>query len=81
MARYKVMARPLPWHPNHRRQPHQQQNQTLRQSDRSGTQACRSPIAPPIRLGAYHQRLCARMDKAKAVTASAHKLARLVRTR
>ena len=31
-------------------------------------------------LGAYHRRLCARMDKAKAVTASAHKLARLVYT-
>jgi transposase len=29
-------------------------------------------------LGAYFRRLCARMDKAKAVTAAAHKLARLV---
>jgi len=29
-------------------------------------------------LGAYYRRLCARMDKAKAVTAAAHKLARLV---
>jgi transposase len=28
-------------------------------------------------LGAYFRRLCARMDKAKAVTAAAHKLARL----
>lgn len=28
-------------------------------------------------LGAYYRRLCARMDKAKAVTAAAHKLARL----
>lgn len=31
-------------------------------------------------LGAYYRRLCARMDKAKAVTAAAHKLARLVYT-
>jgi transposase len=29
-------------------------------------------------LGAYFRRLCGRMDKAKAVTAAAHKLARLV---
>lgn len=29
-------------------------------------------------LGAHHRRLCSRMDKPKAVTASAHKLARLV---
>jgi transposase len=29
-------------------------------------------------LGAYHRRLCSRMDRAKAITATAHKLARLV---
>jgi transposase len=29
-------------------------------------------------LGAHHRRLCSRMDKPKAITASAHKLARLV---
>jgi transposase len=29
-------------------------------------------------LGAYYRRLCARMDRAKAVTAAAHKLARIV---
>jgi transposase len=29
-------------------------------------------------LGAYHRRLCGRMDRAKAITATAHKLARLV---
>ena len=29
-------------------------------------------------LGAYNRRLCARMDKGKAVTAAAHKLARLI---
>ena len=29
-------------------------------------------------LGAYSRRLCARMDKPKAVTAAAHKLARLI---
>jgi transposase len=29
-------------------------------------------------LGAYFRRLCARMDKPKAITAAAHKLARLV---
>lgn len=31
-------------------------------------------------LGAYYRRLCARMDKPKAVTAAAHKLARLIYT-
>jgi transposase len=31
-------------------------------------------------LGAYYRRLCARMDKGKAVTACAHKLARLIYT-
>jgi hypothetical protein len=31
-------------------------------------------------LGAYFRRLCARMDKPKAVTAAAHKLARLIFT-
>lgn len=29
-------------------------------------------------LGAYYRRLCARMDKPKAVTAAAHRLARLI---
>jgi len=29
-------------------------------------------------LGAYYRRLCERLDKAKAVTAAAHKLARLI---
>lgn len=31
-------------------------------------------------LGAYYRRMCARMDKPKAVTAAAHKLARLIYT-
>src|SRR5208282_1244005 len=31
-------------------------------------------------LGAYFRRLCARMDKPKAITATAHKLARLIYT-
>ncbi len=31
-------------------------------------------------LGAYYRRLCGRMDKSKAVTACAHKLARLIYT-
>ena len=31
-------------------------------------------------LGAYLRRMCARMDKPKAVTATAHKLARLIYT-
>jgi len=29
-------------------------------------------------LGAYYRRMCARMDKPKAVTAAAHRLARLI---
>lgn len=31
-------------------------------------------------LGAYHRRLCARLDRPKAITATAHKLARLIYT-
>jgi hypothetical protein len=31
-------------------------------------------------LGAYYRRLCSRLDKAKAITAVAHKLARLIYT-
>jgi len=31
-------------------------------------------------LGAYFRRMCARMDKPKAVTAAAHKMARLIYT-
>jgi transposase len=31
-------------------------------------------------LGAYYRRLCSRLDKAKAITATAHKLARLIYT-
>ena len=31
-------------------------------------------------LGAYYRRLCSQMDKPKAVTAAAHKLARLIYT-
>jgi transposase len=31
-------------------------------------------------LGAYFRSMCARMDKAKAITAAAHKLARLIYT-
>jgi len=34
----------------------------------------------PSALGAYFRRLCARMEKPKAVTAAAHKLARLIST-
>lgn len=31
-------------------------------------------------MGAYYHRMCSRMEKAKAVTAAAHKLARLIYT-
>jgi transposase len=56
------------------------------------TQRCANRAAQALRLaaaalrtsrsalGAYFRRLCARMDKAKAVTAAAHKLARLIYT-
>jgi len=54
------------------------------------TQCCANRAAQALRLaasalrssqsalGAYFRRLCSRMDKAKAVTAAAHKLARLI---
>jgi len=41
----------------------------------SGGRALRSSQSA---LGAYYRRMCARMDKPKAVTAAAHKLARLI---
>ena len=56
----------------------------------SATKACANRAAQALRmaaqalrksqtaLGAHHRRLCSRMDKPKAITASAHKLARLV---
>lgn len=56
------------------------------------TQRCANRAAQALRLaaaalrtsrsalGAYFRRLCARMDKPKAVTAAAHKLARLIYT-
>ena len=56
----------------------------------SATKACANRTAQALRmatqalpksqavLGAHHRRLCARMDKPKAITARAHKLARLV---
>ena len=34
----------------------------------------------PSALGAYYRRMCAKMDKPKAITAAAHKLARLIYT-
>ena len=54
------------------------------------TKRCANRAAQALRLaaaalrscqsasGAYYRRLCARMDRAKAVTAAAHKLARLI---
>ena len=49
----------------------------------SATKPCANRAAQALRksqtaLGAHHRRLCSRMDKPKAITASAHKLARLV---
>lgn len=32
----------------------------------------------PVWLGAYYRRMCARLDKAKALIAAAHKFARLI---
>ena len=48
----------------------------------SATKPCANRAAQALRksqtaLGAHHRRLCSRMDKPKAITASAHKLARL----
>jgi transposase len=40
--------------------------------------AAAAPRTSQSALGAYYRRLCARMDKPKAVTAAAHKLARLM---
>ena len=40
----------------------------------------KSQISSQSSLGAYFRRMCARMDKPKAITAAAHKLARLIHT-
>lgn len=39
---------------------------------------CCRPAAQPISLGAYYWRMATRMDRAKAITAKAHKLARII---
>ena len=44
----------------------------------AGTASVNQTEASPSALGAYYRRMCSRMDKAKAVTAAAHKLARLI---
>ena len=41
---------------------------------------CGQPAMNQSALGAYFRRMCSRMDKPKAVTAAAHKFARLVYT-
>lgn len=58
----------------------------------SKTQKCANKTAQALRqaasclknsqsaLGAYYRRMCAKMDKPKAITAAAHKLARLIYT-
>ena len=57
--------------------------QTRRVSNRA-TQALKLAAAAlrtsQSALGAYFRRMCSRMDKPKAVTAAAHKLARLIYT-
>jgi hypothetical protein len=69
------------------RQGRERQNQALRQSSGSSVKACGSGLcaAANRRTGrgfqeAARRRLRARMDKPKAVTAAAHKLARLIHT-
>ena len=72
----------VPGYQDHRRQGDERQDQAL------SPIALRRPCAwPPPRcarsqsaLGAYFRRMCSRMDKPKAVTAAAHKLARLIYT-
>ncbi len=75
------LAGAVPRHQDHRWQGDERQDQTRSQ-----------PYGPALRLaaaaqrssqsalGAYFRRMCSRMDKPKAVTAAAHKLARLIYT-
>ena len=76
-----VLAWPVSGHQDHRRQ--DDQGKTKRVVNRA-TQALRLAAAAlrssKSALGAYFRRMCARMDKPKAVTAAAHKLARLIYT-
>ena len=53
--------------------------ETKRVANRAA-QALRLAASSQSALGAYFRRMCARMDKPKAVTAAAHKLARLICT-
>lgn len=51
---------------------------TLLEPRGPGTAAAAALRSSQSALGAYYRRMCARMDKPKAVTAAAHKLARLI---
>ena len=77
-----LMARAVPRHEDHGRQGDERQDQAGGQPRRTGLapgRRCAAQLAKSA-LGAYFRRLCSRMDKPKAVTAAAHKLARLIYT-
>ena len=76
-----LLAGPVPRHQDHRRQGDERQDQRVAnraaQALRLAAAALRTSQSA---LGAYFRRMCARMDKPKAITAAAHKLARLIYT-
>ncbi len=72
----------LSGHPDHWRQGDERQDQTGGQSRAPQTLrlAAAALRTSKSALGAYFRRMCSRMDKPKAITATAHKLARLICT-
>jgi transposase len=68
-------------HQDHRRQGDERQDQTRGQPRGPGAALAAAALrTSQSALGAYFRRMCSRMDKPKAVTAAAHKLARLIYT-
>ena len=66
---------------DHRRQGHERQDQALCQPGPTGAPPCCCNLrTSESALGAYYRRMCARMDKPKAIAAAAYKLARLIYT-
>jgi transposase len=68
-------------HQDHRWQGDERQDQAVCQPRGPGPALAAAALrTSQSALGAYFRRMCARMDKPKAVTAAAHKLARLIYT-
>ena len=73
------LARPVPWHQDQRRQgPVGGTKRSANRVRQALKMAAMSLSRSDSALGAFYRRLCSRMDKPRANTAVAHKLARMV---